>query len=62
MILLRWAWHVLVDWHLPIIFAFGWLPIEAWHAWSQKRRHRWSAERAALRSLRHMHPGPRSIP
>lgn len=65
MIVLEWAWRTLLDWHLPVLFAF--LPLIVWelHYRAVKRRARrrlWAEERAALRSLRTMHPGPRSIP
>lgn len=63
---LNWTWHTLLDWHLPVLFAFGPLLIlEVLHVAErrrERRRRQWAAERAVLRSLRTMHPGPRSIP
>lgn len=65
MTLLHWIWEVVLYWHLPVILAFGPLAVLELHHLGEKRRARrvrMSKERAVLRSLRSMHPGPRPIP
>lgn len=64
MSILRWAWNVALDWHLPFLLAFGPLFVLELHHLAERRRARrmqWAQERRALRRLRAIQP-PRSIP